>query len=328
MKKKFLFAALSAGLTLGLGSTAFAATTYEDIYHQYVSQYGKTEILTETYEYMDEPEKTVNGVSFLGLYDLDGNGTDELLIGYTTPNPQQYSFCKYIFGLDVYTQNNGDATLCGKIAEAEMWTGGEQDCGIRLMTKDGIIYIVSGSEGTGAGSIHHFYTLSSGNKLEEMLSYEIEEEIKINGEKSDIAYQDLWTGWTTLLHSDLYGFEASWTDFDPEASLERINTVVKQLSVTAPAAPTIKKVQSPQKGQALVSWKKVAKASGYQIRYSTKKSMKSAKAVSIKKGSTTSKRIKGLKSGKTYYFQLRAYTKSNGKNLYSAWCKYKKKKVA
>ena len=69
---------------------------------------------------------------------------------------------------------------------------------------------------------------------------------------------------------------------------------------------------------AVLTWKKVRGASGYQIRYSVKKNMKSAKWVFIKKGSTLKKEIKKLRK-KKYYFQIRAYRNVPGYKVYSAW---------
>ena len=75
-------------------------------------------------------------------------------------------------------------------------------------------------------------------------------------------------------------------------------------------------------GKAIVTVKKVAGAEGYQVQYSLKKSMKSAKNVKIKKNSIT---IKRLKKGKTYYVRVRAFSKdSNGKQICTAWSTAKK----
>lgn len=64
-----------------------------------------------------------------------------------------------------------------------------------------------------------------------------------------------------------------------------------------------------------VSYKKVKGAAGYEIRYSTKSNMKSAKKVTTKSTSTT---IKKLTKGKKYYVQVRAYKlDSTGKKIYS-----------
>jgi hypothetical protein len=84
------------------------------------------------------------------------------------------------------------------------------------------------------------------------------------------------------------------------------------LSLDTPAA----KVSATSKGFT-VKWGKVKNASGYEIRYSTKKSMKSAKKVTV---TSKSKKITKLKAKAKYYVQVRAYAKlSTGKKLYSKW---------
>jgi len=69
------------------------------------------------------------------------------------------------------------------------------------------------------------------------------------------------------------------------------------------------------------------KATGYQIQYSTSKTFKSAKTVTLKKNSITSKTIKKLKAKKTYYVRVRTYKTYKGKKYYSAWSAAKKKKT-
>ena len=70
------------------------------------------------------------------------------------------------------------------------------------------------------------------DKLEELLSYEIFEEIKINGQKTDQEYGTLWTGWTKLAHYDVHGVEASWAeDFNINASVDHINAVKARLGL-------------------------------------------------------------------------------------------------
>lgn len=60
------------------------------------------------------------------------------------------------------------------------------------------------------------------------------------------------------------------------------------------------------------------KFNGYQIRYSLKSNMRSAKYTTAKKTSTY-KKISKLKAKKTYYVQVRTYTKKNGITFYSKW---------
>ena len=87
-----------------------------------------------------------------------------------------------------------------------------------------------------------------------------------------------------------------------------------------PKNATVKSVVKLSKGFK-VTWVKStsANASGYQIRYSTKSSMASAKSVKVKGYSSTSKSITGLKAKKKYYVQVRTYKTVGGKTYYSAW---------
>ncbi len=82
-----------------------------------------------------------------------------------------------------------------------------------------------------------------------------------------------------------------------------------------------------------VKWKKVATplgalyVDGYQIRYSTKKSMSGAKKVTVKGYNRTSRAIKKLLSNKYYYVQVRTYAKLGGKTYYSSWSTRKRVKT-
>ena len=70
-----------------------------------------------------------------------------------------------------------------------------------------------------------------------------------------------------------------------------------------------------------VRFKTVANAAKYQIMYSTKKSFKGSKVVTVKTGNGT---LKKLKSKKTYFVKVRAIGK-NGKA--GAWSTVKKARV-
>ncbi len=88
-----------------------------------------------------------------------------------------------------------------------------------------------------------------------------------------------------------------------------------------PGKPVIKRLKK-QKGKKvkLILSKKVFGATGYQVAYATKSSMKGQKIKSFKGASVT---IKGLKKKKTYYFRVRAYAKKNGEIVYGGWGKKK-----
>lgn len=72
--------------------------------------------------------------------------------------------------------------------------------------------------------------------------------------------------------------------------------------------------------------KKIANATGYQIKYSLKKNMKKAKTKYLASNKKTLT-IKKLKSGKKYYIRVRAYQTINGKKYYGNWSKVIKKTV-
>ncbi len=97
-------------------------------------------------------------------------------------------------------------------------------------------------------------------------------------------------------------------------------------ALTTPAKATISKVTAGKK-TATVNWKTVANASGYRVFYTTDKDFDYAKSTMVKDSKATSKTIKKLKSGKKYYFKVRAYKTFKSKNIYGALSKVKSVKV-
>lgn len=86
----------------------------------------------------------------------------------------------------------------------------------------------------------------------------------------------------------------------------------------------ITSVKSTKKQTVTVKFNKVKTAKGYQIYYSTKKSMASAKKITT---SALSKNVTKLKSGKKYYFKVRAYKTVDGNKVYGKWSDIKSIKV-
>lgn len=87
------------------------------------------------------------------------------------------------------------------------------------------------------------------------------------------------------------------------------------------------KVKANGKKKIKVSWKKNKKASGYEITYSTKKSFKGKKTITIKNNKTTRKIIKKLKSKKKYFVKVRSYKQVGKTKIYGAYSKVKTVKV-
>lgn len=77
-----------------------------------------------------------------------------------------------------------------------------------------------------------------------------------------------------------------------------------------------------------MTWKKAAVASGYQVTVAANSGFtKNVKKVYVTGRSTVSKKVTGLKAGKTYYVKVRAYKTVNGKKIYGLYSTVKKVKL-
>lgn len=101
-------------------------------------------------------------------------------------------------------------------------------------------------------------------------------------------------------------------------------TVRKIINVTVPERVKLTSVKNTSAKKIKVKWKKGIEITGYQIQYSLKSNFKSAKKTTIKKATTVSKVLKGLKKGKKYYVRIRTYKTVGGKKYYSSWSAKKK----
>ncbi|MBR4241066.1 MAG: leucine-rich repeat protein [Eubacterium sp.] len=92
------------------------------------------------------------------------------------------------------------------------------------------------------------------------------------------------------------------------------------------SAASIKKLSGGKKA-ITVNIKEVKNISGYQIQFSTSKSFKTKKTVSVSNPKTVKKKIKNLKAKKKYFVRIRAYKKVSKKTYYSSWSKAKSVKT-
>jgi fibronectin type 3 domain-containing protein len=97
------------------------------------------------------------------------------------------------------------------------------------------------------------------------------------------------------------------------------------ITATKPSKPTVK-VTSTSTGKANLSWSNVSGESGYQVYYSTQKDNEFKKVDSFKSNTIKSSKS-NLKSGKTYYFKVRAYKKVDGKTIYGSFSSAKSVKI-
>lgn len=90
--------------------------------------------------------------------------------------------------------------------------------------------------------------------------------------------------------------------------------------------PKLKAV-STSKGRVTLTWSKVAKATGYEIYYSTKKNGVYTRLKTVSKSSSRKYVDRGLASGERYYYTIRAYRTTNGVKTYSSYNTIKSVKV-
>ncbi|MBQ7199782.1 MAG: fibronectin type III domain-containing protein, partial [Eubacterium sp.] len=104
----------------------------------------------------------------------------------------------------------------------------------------------------------------------------------------------------------------------PPVVIEKIVTDISNISDAA-ELNGIKVKKVTREGKRLTV--KIKKKTGlkYQIRYTAKKN--SWKGALKKRFTKSSVSIKGLKSGKKYYFSIRAYKVVDGKKIYGKWSK-------
>ena len=101
-------------------------------------------------------------------------------------------------------------------------------------------------------------------------------------------------------------------------------TTLSRKTKKEPTVASVKSFQAAAKSKALsLSWKKAAKADGYQIQVSTKKSFSGAKTIDVKK-SKVKCTISKLKSKTKYYVRIRAYqnyknAKGKTSKAYGKW---------
>ena len=79
--------------------------------------------------------------------------------------------------------------------------------------------------------------------------------------------------------------------------------------------------------KAILSWKKVSGASGYEVYVSTSKTSGFKQVKDITSQSTVQYTKTGLKAKKTYYFKVKAYKVVDGKKIHSSFSSVKSVKV-
>lgn len=96
-----------------------------------------------------------------------------------------------------------------------------------------------------------------------------------------------------------------------------------QAASKKPARVTVKKAASPSAGTIKVTWKKVSKASKYQVQAAVNKKFSKGKLTRTAASKKSSITISKLTQGRKYYVRVRAYRTVKGKKYYGKWSKRK-----
>ena len=114
-----------------------------------------------------------------------------------------------------------------------------------------------------------------------------------------------------------------------QMATEQAYYALAHYKTSVPDKAVLSSVKKADSTSLKTSWKKAAVASGYQVVIATNsKFTKNVEKFTVKGRSSTSKTIKELKKGKTYYVKVRAYKTVNGTKLYGEYSASKKVKLA
>ena len=106
------------------------------------------------------------------------------------------------------------------------------------------------------------------------------------------------------------------------------STLSKSLATYRLARPAVSSLTNSAAGKMTVKWAKNAKATGYQIQYTTDSGFKSGvKTVKITKAATVSTVIAKLTKTKTYHVRMRTYKTVGSTSYYSTWSASKRLKI-
>ena len=112
------------------------------------------------------------------------------------------------------------------------------------------------------------------------------------------------------------------TPSKPTTEAPATTTVVKNVTTAVKvklSKVTKLKVKNKKKRKAVITWKKVKNASGYQVYRATKKNGKFKKIKTVKGNGVVKYTNKKLKKNKKYYYKVRAYRTVKGKTVYGAF---------
>ena len=155
--------------------------------------------------------------------------------------------------------------------------------------------------------------------------------IKVSGNKSSLSYKSNSTSVASVSKTGVISAKSPGTAKITITAAKNSNykAASKTISIKViPQAMSNFSASNQKTTTILANWKKNAKATGYQIQLSTKKTFPSGtKSALIKKNGTMQYKFTKLSKKKTYYLRIRAYKTVGKTKYYSAWSAVKNVKV-
>ena len=278
-----------------------------------VGKYINSELISasRTYKNYGNQYSDENFYIYYTLSDLNNDGTKELFIG---AGKNKNSVRLY----DVFYYNGYSPTHLFDL------TFGYR---ANLIVYKDNTFAVSGSSGYNTSSISYYHLLRNSYIPVFIEEYGMDQgscyHISNKWIKKTITNQK-YTTVSNKLYNNTKKF--SWTKITQKTKLKTHSVTAVNKAKKAMKQAKIKKLTAKAKGKKItVSWKKIKKATGYQVKLATnQKFTKNKKTVNVKKNKVI---LKKLKSKKKYFVKVRAYKTVNGNTSYGKWSKVVKKKV-
>ena len=152
-------------------------------------------------------------------------------------------------------------------------------------------------------------------------------------QQKSVASPALGHTWTSKVTKAATDYAAGVRTYTCSRCRSTGTAAIAQLAKVDRPKLTILKPVSSKKKTLTVKWKKLSKAKRSKVKYiqvqyslSKKFTSKDTQIINVK-NTAASRRISGLKSGKTYYVRVRTYKVINGVRHVSKWSKTMKKKI-
>ncbi|MDD6212425.1 MAG: fibronectin type III domain-containing protein [Clostridiales bacterium] len=134
------------------------------------------------------------------------------------------------------------------------------------------------------------------------------------------------TGAKTLSYTDTSAKNGTFYYYTVRAYYDSCKSsyVDKGIGALRITAPKISSLTNKKGKKLAVTWSKNNSAAGYQIQYAANSKFSGAVTVNVKRNTSLSKTITGLKKGSTCYVRIRSYNSVSGTKYYSDWSSVKK----